>query len=55
MRDQLSRLTKLATDLLDLSRIDAGRLAVAADSLDLDAVAGSLAVEFGPRAARGRS
>ncbi len=51
MRDQLSRLTKLATDLLDLSRIDAGRLAVAADSLDLDAVAGSLAVEFGPRAA----
>ena len=51
MRDQLSRLTKLATDLLDLSRMDAGRLAVAADSLDLDAVAGSLAVEFGPRAA----
>ena len=54
MRDQLSRLTKLATDLLDLSRIDAGRLAVAADSLDLDAVAGSLAVEFGPRAAASR-
>ena len=26
MREQVARLTKLATDLLDLSRMDAGRL-----------------------------
>ena len=35
MRGQVERLTKLATDLLDLSRIDAGRLAVADDAIDL--------------------
>ena len=29
MREQVDRLTKLATDLLDLSRMDAGRLRVA--------------------------
>ncbi len=51
MRDQVSRLTKLATDLLDLSRIDTGRLALSSESLDLGAVAGVLATEFGPRAA----
>ena len=28
MRDQVSRLGKLATDLLDLSRLDAGAVAV---------------------------
>jgi signal transduction histidine kinase len=51
MRAQVERLTKLATDLLDLSRIDAGRLAVADDAIDLSIVADVLATELGPRAA----
>ena len=50
-REQVSRLQKLATDLLDLSRLDAGRLAVARESFDLAAVGELLATEFGPRAA----
>jgi signal transduction histidine kinase len=50
-REQVSRLQKLATDLLDLSRLDAGRLAVARESFDLSAVGELLATEFGPRAA----
>jgi signal transduction histidine kinase len=50
-REQVSRLQKLATDLLDLSRLDAGRLAVARESFDLAAVGELLALEFGPRAA----
>jgi signal transduction histidine kinase len=51
MREQVSRLTKLATDLLDLSRIDAGRLGVAHESLDLAQLAEEVALEFGPRSA----
>ena len=51
MRDQVSRLTKLATDLLDLSRMDAGRLALSDESFDLSATADVLATEFGPRLA----
>jgi signal transduction histidine kinase len=47
---QVSRLTKLATDLLDLSRMDAGRLAVASESLDLALLGDILATEFRPRA-----
>jgi signal transduction histidine kinase len=50
-REQVSRLQKLATDLLDLSRLDAGRLAVARESFDLAAVGELLTTEFGPRAA----
>ena len=50
-REQVSRLQKLATDLLDLSRLDAGRLAVARESFDLGAVGELLAIEFGPQAA----
>ncbi len=50
MRGQVQRLTKLATDLLDLSRIDAGRLAVADDGFDLAVVGDVLATELGPRA-----
>jgi two-component system, OmpR family, sensor kinase len=50
MREQVARLTKLATDLLDLSRLDAGRLAVARETIDLSELAGELAAEFGPRA-----
>lgn len=50
MREQMDRLTKLATDLLDLSRLDAGRLGVSSEPIDLSELAGELAVEFGPRA-----
>ena len=42
--------TKLATDLLDLSRLDAGRLSVAEDGFDLGAVGELLVSELGPRA-----
>ncbi len=47
MRVQIERLTKLATDLLDLSRLDAGRLHVELAPVDLGEIAGSLAAEFG--------
>jgi len=47
MRVQIERLTKLATDLLDLSRLDAGRLHVELVPVDLGEIAGSLAAEFG--------
>jgi signal transduction histidine kinase len=46
MREQIDRLTKLATDLLDLSRLDAGRLHVEVEPVDLDALARTLADEF---------
>ena len=48
MRSQIERLTKLATDLLDLSRLDAGQLAVDAVEVDLAATAGLLVDEFRP-------
>jgi len=48
MREQIDRLTKLATELLDLSRLDAGRVHVEAEPLDLEALARSLAREFRP-------
>ena len=46
MREQVARLTKLATDLLDLSRLDAGRLTVEREYIDLAALAEVLADEF---------
>ncbi len=51
MRGQVTRLTKLATDLLDLSRMDAGRLTIEAESFDLAGLGEAVAIEFGPRAA----
>ena len=51
MREQVARLTKLATDLLDLSRLDAGRLGVQTEPVDLPSLAAELAGEFAPRAA----
>ena len=47
MRLQVERLTKLATDLLDLSRLDAGRLHVELTPVDLGEIAESLTAEFG--------
>src|SRR5437764_13213335 len=46
MREQVERLTKLATELLDLSRLDAGRLSVEREPLDLTALAETIADEF---------
>jgi two-component system OmpR family sensor kinase len=51
MSEQVERLTRLATDLLDLSRLDAGRLRVEREPVDLAALAATLVGEFGPRAA----
>ena len=51
MREQVDRLTKLASDLLDLSRLDAGRLTVEREPVDLAALARDLEAEFTPLAA----
>jgi two-component system, OmpR family, sensor kinase len=45
MREQVDRLTRLATDLLDLSRMDAGRLRVAVEHVDLADTARTLVEE----------
>jgi signal transduction histidine kinase len=52
MREQVSRLTKLATDLLDLSRLDSGAVEVGAEPVDLAAAARGLVREFRGLAAR---
>ncbi|HSL64018.1 MAG TPA: HAMP domain-containing sensor histidine kinase [Gaiellaceae bacterium] len=46
MQEQVARLQKLATDLLDLSRLDAGQLLVELEPLGLRAVADAVADEF---------
>jgi signal transduction histidine kinase len=51
MREQVDRLGRLATDLLDLSRLDAGRLAVGREEVDLSELAGDVVRELRPRAA----
>jgi signal transduction histidine kinase len=51
MREQVVRLTKLATDLLDLSRLDAGRLTVASEIVELGELAEEVAGAFRARAA----
>jgi signal transduction histidine kinase len=53
-REQVERLTKLATDLLDLSRIDAGRVQIDRRELDFGALARSLGEEFTGVARYGR-
>ncbi len=56
MREQVERLARLATDLLDLSRLDAGQLSVEQEHVELADSVAVLAAEFGPRAqAEGRS
>jgi signal transduction histidine kinase len=46
MTEQVERLTKLATDLLDLSRLDAGRMRVEHEPVDLAEVVHAVAEEF---------
>ncbi len=50
MRQQIERLTKLTTDLLDLSQLDAGAIEMRANRVDLTALAREVTKEFGPRA-----
>ena len=49
-RGQVERLTRLATDLLDLSRLDADQGGFASEPVDLGMVAEALVEEFGPLA-----
>ncbi len=55
MHDQIARLTKLATDLLDLSRIDAGSLEVQFETVDVSELAHGVAREFRPISVRRES
>jgi signal transduction histidine kinase len=52
MGEQVQRLTKLATDLLDLSRLDAGGFVVAHDEIELAELAADSAREMQALAAR---
>ncbi len=52
MREQVDRLAKLATDLLDLSRLDAGRMHVEHEPVDLGSVARVVCAEFSAVAER---
>jgi signal transduction histidine kinase len=52
MRQQVERLTKLATDLLDLSQLDAGEVEPAGENVDLGVLARDQVRELGPRAER---
>jgi signal transduction histidine kinase len=53
MRDQVQRLTRLTADLLDLTRMDAGRMPVAVEPVDLAETAAVLGREFGAAARAG--
>src|SRR4029078_4054812 len=46
MREQVGRLTKLDSDLLSLSRLDAGAFAVEREPVDLESTARGLVREF---------
>ena len=50
MRQQITRLTKLTADLLDLSQLDAGAIVMHPRGVDLGAVAREVTREFGARA-----
>jgi signal transduction histidine kinase len=52
MGEQVQRLTKLATDLLDITRLDAGGFAVAHDEIELGEIASDSAREMQALAAR---
>ncbi len=53
MRDQVARLTRMTADLLDLTRIDAGRMPVEAEPVDLNEAAEVLGREFDAAARAG--
>ena len=55
MAEQVQRLQKLAVDLLDLSRLDAGSLDLNAEQVDLAELAGAVAAEFRPAVASHRT
>ena len=48
MREQVDRLQKLAVDLLDLSRLDAGSIELEHEEVDLGELAAGVAAEFRP-------
>jgi signal transduction histidine kinase len=48
VREQVERLGKLATDLLDLSRLEAGSLQLRRESTDLGALTRAVSAEFAP-------
>lgn len=52
MQDQVDRLTKLATDLLDLSRLDAGKVPMEHEPIQLAAVAERISGDLTPVAAK---
>jgi signal transduction histidine kinase len=52
MAEQMARLSKLATDLLDLSRLDAGGMRIELEPVSLAAVAADLGEELGALAAQ---
>ena len=52
MRGQIERLTKLSTDLLDLSRLDADALSLQSEPIDLGGLASEVAAEFAAAAER---
>src|SRR4051794_2985525 len=53
MHGQVDRLQKLAVDLLDLSRLDAGSFELEQDRVDLSELAHMVAREFAPQVRRG--
>jgi signal transduction histidine kinase len=55
MREQVDRLQKLAVDLLDLSRLDAGSLEINAEAVDIGELATAVAREFRPALAQHRT
>jgi signal transduction histidine kinase len=55
MREQVDRLQKLAVDLLDLSRLDAGSLDLNTEEVDIGELATAIAAEFRPAVAQHRT
>ncbi len=55
MHDQIYRMTKLATDLLDLSKLDTGSVDIQMERVDLCKLAKGVAREFDPQAANEES
>jgi signal transduction histidine kinase len=55
LRDQVGRLGKLATDLLDLSKLEAGSLELRPEPTDLEVLTRAVTSEFGPALARHHS